>query len=149
MKKLILNAVLSLVVFTLIFVPTLVKAQGLVPEQCKGGAQNCNPCAIIGLLASISDWVVGISAVAALVMFVVGGILMIANYGNANLLAMGKQTITATVVGIIIVFLAWTFINTLISAIYGSDSTIFGKFINTTGLGQQNQWFTGPCSTPK
>jgi hypothetical protein len=93
---------------------------------CKG---DCSPCDLVQVGVNLSDMIVSFAGAAAILMFIIGGIVMITAYGSDRI-TMGKNIIIAALVGILIIFAAWTLVNTLILAFYGGTSS--GTF--TTAL---------------
>lgn len=87
---------------------------------------NCTPCDAVQVLVTLSDMIVSLSGAAALLAFIVGGILMITSYGSDRITA-GKNTIMAALVGLLIVFAAWILVNTLILLLFGSMTGVFGS----------------------
>lgn len=94
---------------------------------------DCTPCDAIQVGVNLSDMIVAFSGAAAILMFIVGGIFMITAYGSDRI-NLGKNAIVAALVGILIVFAAWTIVNTLILAFFGNNS---GEF--TSALGRMTQ----------
>lgn len=118
--------------------------KGLVPANCLGDAANCGLCDFIQVFILGADIIVGLSGTAALIMFIWGGIAMLTAYGNPGRFDWGKNILIAAVVGILFVFLAWTFINLTLIALYGGqESSVFNQITGHTSL---NQW--GVCANP-
>ncbi|MEI6288435.1 MAG: pilin [bacterium] len=94
------------------------QAEGLVPKECaEGTAENCGLCSFISVFVLASNLIVGLTGVASLVMFIWGGMEMITAYGNEARAKAGKEVITAAITGIVIIFLAWTVINLLVTSL--------------------------------
>ena len=89
--------------------------KGADPSQC-----DCGPCDFVALSVNASNIIVGLSGTFSVLMFVYGGIVMLTAYGNESRVKWGKDILVATVIGILIVLLAWTFINLLIGSFFGS-----------------------------
>lgn len=91
-----------------------------IDDICERGPNDsggsCTPCTFLKLFINGADIIIGLTGAFAIVMFVFGGVTMITAYGNPDLINRGKAMITATIVGILIVLLAWTFVNVLITS---------------------------------
>ena len=137
LKKILLILV---VLGLLLFLVDSVQAQSLVPEElankCKLGpeAGSCTPCDFVQLFVNASNILVGLSGAFAVLMFVYGGIVLITAYGNEARIKWGKDILIATVVGIFIVMLAWTFINVVTGAVLGVANPITQNWYNTNGV---------------
>lgn len=133
-KLKILNFTLLLLVFSFmlfaVFTPSDAAAKGLIP--CGGGPPEpaCEPCHIFSLVQNIYNWLIlpppqGSALVIAIsiLMFAYGGFLMLMpGVGGEKSVAMytkGKKVLTNTLIGILIVFLAWLVIDTIIKALGG------------------------------
>jgi len=101
------------------------------------GSGNCTPCDAVQVLVTLSDMIVSFSGAAALLAFIVGGIIMITAYGSDRI-NMGKNTIVAALVGLVIVFAAWILVNTIILMLFGTMTGVFGSMtgeVASTGFG--------------
>lgn len=105
------------------------------------GKGNCSVCDFVQLFISASDLILALSGTLAIVMFIIGGVIMITAYGAPDRINWGKNTMIATVIGLMIVLLAWTLVNLLILTIYGGDAGV-GAFNTFTG---KSGW-SGPCN---
>ncbi|MFA5029832.1 MAG: hypothetical protein WC518_03795 [Patescibacteria group bacterium] len=127
-SKLLLIFVLTALAVSAFVGPAL--ADGLIPENCSGTAENCNPCDIITVLVKAADLITGLSGTIALLMFIYGGLLWLTAYGKESQIQSGRGVIIATVIGLVIIFLAYTLISVAIGAIYGNSSI---PALNQTG----------------
>lgn len=105
---------------------------------------NCSPCDFVQLFVNGADIILGLTGTFSIIMFVYGGFWMITAYGNQTRFQHGKDTIVATVIGILIVLMAWTFTNLIILSLYGGESktSVFTTFTGQAG-------WSGPCSITK
>jgi hypothetical protein len=87
----------------------------LVP--CGSGSQApCRFCHIFVLISNIINFVLTcLTPIIAALMLVLGGLFMLVSGPNPEMLGKAKAIITATVIGIVIIFIAWVFLNTLLS----------------------------------
>ncbi|MBI2640678.1 MAG: hypothetical protein HYW91_02200 [Candidatus Sungbacteria bacterium] len=121
-RTLIFIALAALLLITAAF-PYDASAKGLVP--CGGaGEPACQPCHIFSLIQNIFDFIWKFLATPlAILMFAYGGFLMlIPGIGGEKSVPMyqkGKKVLTNAVVGLLIIFLAWLTIDTIIKALAG------------------------------
>ncbi len=92
----------------------------LIPKECRQGGE-CGLCQFFQTVINASDIILALTGIMAVVMFVYGGFTMIIAYGNEQLIERGKKILIATVIGIGIVLLAWTFVHIVIQSITGGD----------------------------
>lgn len=129
---------LSLVVFQ----PQFAGAAGILPEptgkcpedyQSGSAADLSKPCAngeqrdyalddIKSLLARIGNLMLGVSGAIVLFCFVLGGFFWIASAGNQKMVDKGKTLITSAVIGLIIMFSAYTIVVFGVRTLVGSDA---------------------------
>lgn len=133
-----MNYELRIIIFALLavtlFVGTVpfdVSAQkGLIPCGTAANPTPCEPCHIFSLVQNIYNWLIlpppqgsAIVIAIAILMFAYGGFLMlIPGVGGEKSVAMytkGKKVLTNTLIGIIVIFLAWLTIDTIIKALGG------------------------------
>ena len=114
--------------------PVLAICEGpLVP--C-GGDNPCQFCHIFVLIANIVNYVLTcLVPIIAGLMIIIGGLYLLAAGASPETLGKAKSVITATVIGLVIIFLAWVFLNTVLD---------FMGIAEWTGLG--TWWeFTDKC----
>jgi len=91
-------------------------AAGLVP--CNG--PDCKLCHLLVLIVNITNFLMrNIAAPLAGLMFLVGGIMMVAAGGSESRFSKGKEIFLNTLIGVVIVLSSWAIVNTLIM-IFGS-----------------------------
>ena len=94
---------------------------GLVPCTGAGGGNPCNVCHLFQLISNVANFIVkDITAPLAGLLFLIGGIMMIAAGGSEERFKKGKQIFVNTVIGAVIVLASWLIINTLINALGAS-----------------------------
>lgn len=100
-----------------------VSAAGLLPD-CSG--PSCTPCLLLQLISNVANFLVkNIMAPLAGLLFLIGGIMMIAAGGSEARFKKGKEIFINTAFGAIIVLASWLLVNTLIVAMVeyaGGDS---------------------------
>lgn len=137
-------------------------AKGLIP--CGGGSPEpaCQPCHIFSLVQNIYNWLIlpppqgsALVIAIAILMFAYGGFLMlIPGIGGEKSVAMytkGKKVLTNTLIGILIIFLAWLTIDTIIKAVAGQIGSSGPARIPTkVGLspGNLGPWNKIECVAP-
>lgn len=115
---------------------------------CGGAGNPCRFCHIFVVITNIINFVLTcLAPIVAALMFVISGLLfMISHFSDAEVLAGGakggpalfsqaKKAVTATVIGLVIVFVSWVFLNTFLTFIGVAE---------WTGLGTWWQW-TDKC----
>ncbi len=132
MIKKILSKIIFLFLVVVLLSPTIVLAAPTIldPTSDCMKSGNCDLCDLIDLFVRASDVILYLSGAFAVIMFVFGGMVMITAYGTESRIQWGKSILNATVVGIIIVLLAWTLVNAVMLSIYGNTG---GNFSNYAG----------------
>ena len=139
MQKL-LFIIFAVIVLVSLF-PADIQAQGLVP--CGNpGQPDCGFCHTFSLLDNILSFLLipsvsnpaPIVLVVATLLFAVGGFFFFISAGSTARLERGKQIITATIIGLLIIYGAWLFIGLLLNSL---------GVATWTGLGS---WFEIDCA---
>jgi hypothetical protein len=87
---------------------------------------NCSATDLLNVVFRISGWIAGVSASAALLFIVIGGAMLTISGGSEPAIDRGKRIIRGAVFGLVIIFLAWVFVNFVVFALTGrTDGTIF------------------------
>ena len=130
-------ALLIGIVFIL-FAAQPVLAQGLFSDvPCFGtgaGYKDCSLCDFLYLLLKLANWGLSIMGAVALLGFVIGGVIWLTSAGSQNQISMGKNILTGTLMGIIIILSAYIIVNFTVSALTGQ----WGKFYTKQGL---KEWY--------
>ena len=128
MKKL-----LPIVLIVFLFLPLAVGAQqGLVP--CGEIGTPCQLCHLFQLINNIINWVLFVIVpIIAPIFIVIGGIYLLIARGDPEMFNKGKSVLTATVIGLIIVYTAYVLLSTVLT---------FLGVANWTGLGT---WWQIDC----
>ncbi|MBU4360913.1 pilin [Candidatus Parcubacteria bacterium] len=91
---------------------------------------NCNLCDALHLISNLARWILGIVGASALLFFVYGGFLWITSAGVSSRVQQGQSIMVNTVIGIIIVVLAWTVVNfVIISFVNTGDAKTKFEFV--------------------
>ncbi len=78
---------------------------------------------IILLIYNIIQWLLGISGTVALLMFVVGGFYWLVAAGEKDRVKKGQDALINAVIGLIIVFGSWIFVNFVVGLFVGQTTT--------------------------
>ena len=100
---------------------------GLVP--CGGTDQSpCTLCDFFAVFSNIIHFITfDLTPAVAMLMFLIGGIILLTAGGNEQRLAKGKQLVTNTVIGLLIIYLGWLLINSLLTTIAPNFGGLTGR----------------------
>lgn len=101
--------------FTSLFLLTtsVTYAAGLVP--CGGPNEAmCRACDFVAMGQNIMKWFVLVSASIVALMFAFGGMKMVMSAGNTGAVSEGKEMMTNSVIGFLILLAAWLIVNTVL-----------------------------------
>ncbi|MEK7665522.1 MAG: pilin [Patescibacteria group bacterium] len=97
---------------------------GIVFTEVSPECQSLGECSlddVMQVFVNISNFILGIVGSLVLAMFVYGGIRWITSQGNPDGIKAGRQAMTGSVIGLFIVFGAFTGINLVTSILRGGD----------------------------
>jgi hypothetical protein len=131
MKKIFLISFLTLL-FSCIFINQSQAAGGLVP--CGGKDQaDCQFCHIFLLINNILDLILTrLVPLIAVLFLIFGGLYMLFARGNPGTLGQAKSIITATIIGMVIIFIAWVALNTFLDYMGIVEWTRLGSWWDLT-----------------
>ena len=145
MKKIFLITFLALGVLSSI--PAQIDArtdcptEGLVP--CGTDACPCEFCDIFVLINKILSFVLNTLVPAIAVLFLIfGGLYMLFARGNPGTLGQAKSILTAVVIGIVIIFIAWVALNTFLSYMKVAEWT---GFFDNPATSEKEGWWKINC----
>jgi hypothetical protein len=118
MKKLFPLLFVLIIAFALIPKITHAQIAPLVPESCQTGGE-CGVCQFFEVAYRFVQILFGLMGGTALVFFIWGGFGMITSAGNPEKITSNKKLMMSTVVGIMIMLLAWTAVNGIIVMLTG------------------------------
>lgn len=102
----------------------LVTCHGAPVDVNSDGTFTTNPaacqslCDFIATFINVAYWFIGfVIWILAPIFLTVGGIMFLISGSNPEMIGAANKTFTGTIVGILIVLLAWIIVNTFISAI--------------------------------
>lgn len=123
-------------VFAFLFLAgqTLAICEGpIVP--CGGEGNPCQFCHLFVLFNNIIKFLLTCFApIVAVLMIVIAGLFLLFSRGNPEMFKRGKEIITAVVIGLVIIFIAWLLVNLFFTVIGVSSWT-----------GLQSGWFKIEC----
>ena len=105
-----IKKIIATLFFSVLLLPTIIFADGLIP--CDG--VNCNFSSFAALVNNVINWFLGISATVAAITFSWAGIQMLLNPDNPGKRQEALEMFQKTVIGMIIILVAWLVIHTII-----------------------------------
>jgi len=106
MKKIVLFTSLALLVL-----PLVVSAQATSYSiENIGGSVGLGTADLKSTVINVIQWVLGILALVAVIMIIIGGFQWMTAAGNEEKIEKAKKVISAAVIGLIIVLLAWAIV---------------------------------------
>ena len=80
---------------------------------------NLSDTPFLALLSSIINWILGLVGTIAVLMLIWGGFSYLTSAGNSEVTKKAKQTITYSIIGIIIIALSYTLVNFITGTLAG------------------------------
>ena len=99
------------------------------------GSGNCTFCDILRVIHNVGKFVFLSTAGIAMIMFIIGGLMLIFNMGDAEAVTKSKQLILHTFIAVVIILAAYTIVNLIINLFLHVDPATW--FIN-------GEWWQGP-----
>lgn len=106
MKK----AALTLAALAVLFMPFVALAQTTYSIENVGSRVGLGDADLKQTVINIIQWVLGILALIAVVMIIIGGFQWLTSAGNEERIEKAKKVISSAVIGLIIVLLAWAIV---------------------------------------
>lgn len=107
------------------FAPITANAQSSAPRLLPACATSvygdCRACDFIGFGLNGAEFILYVISSVVVLMFVLGGVYMLASGGNQNMVARGKQIITGAVIGLILVMTGYLIVNFTIKSLVGTS----------------------------
>lgn len=101
--------------------------KGIVP--CGTELCPCGFCDFFKLFHNIINFLLlRIAPIIATLMLVIGGLFLLVARGNPELFSKAKSIITATIIGLVIMFVAWIFLNTFLDYLGVAEWTGLGTW---------------------
>lgn len=107
-----------------ISIPSMALAQNffgpIVPQTCDG--PTCQACHLVLLADNIIEFLISIFAVIGAILVAWAGLLMATSRGDTGQLARGKSILLNSIVGLVIMLVAWLVVDTIMKTLAGSDA---------------------------
>ncbi|MBU1179849.1 pilin [Patescibacteria group bacterium] len=135
--------ILPIIIFGIfVALPVYAALPSILPECAKGTGVPSLAC-FLALLGNISKWILGISGSLALLYFIYGGFMLLTSRGSQEQVTKGKTILSRAIIGVIIIFGAYTAITFLTKGI-GFQESKFKIEEQKTPAGQQPASQEGP-----
>jgi len=113
------NYIIILLVFNLFFWAKQSKAQILAGVPCISSG-NCTLCNMLQVVINIGTFIQGIVGSICLLFFVYGGFVWLTSGGAQEKVKKGREIITNSIIGMLIVLLAYFIVMTIINVVSGT-----------------------------
>lgn len=119
MQKSYKNLIIIFIVFAAISAPIATYAiPELIPKCALAVGKEAPPLScFLELLGNISRWILGISGSLALLYFIYGGFMLLTSRGSEEQITKGKTILSRAIIGVIIIFGAYTAVEFLTRAV--------------------------------
>jgi len=100
----------------------------IVPCGIKSDPARSTPCTLCDFFViarNIINFIFELILVIAPLFILWGGIMLLVSAGNPSRSGLGKQIITASIIGVLIAFLSWTILSTIFNNLINSNSDAF------------------------
>ncbi len=104
------------IVFSLLSFSFVSASNSIVPQGSKYESGNYELEDLVGVGINVSSLILGIVGSLALLMFVIGGFLMLISAGNSEKVSKAKNILIAAVIGLALVFTSYIIINFVMEA---------------------------------
>lgn len=114
----------------------------IIPEACRFEAITQNPggCTIchmaVGTIRLTNFLMTSVALPLAALLFAAGGFMLLISGGSEQRWTLGKNILTSTLIGVIIVFVAWLGVDTIIKVLTGAAAGETGSLFRNLPL-----WF--------
>jgi len=108
---------------TLILLGLPVMAQAAILPPCTATG-NCGVCDMMFTINAIMRWITFVAGSLALLLFVWGGVMFLTSAGRSEKITKAKDILKNTLIGAVLVFVAWTFVNLVITSIAGKQEVL-------------------------
>ena len=120
--------------FSIFLIPAPLVAHAAILPPCTATG-NCGICDMMLTINAIMRWITIVAGSIALLWFVWGGLKFITAGGRMDQVTAAKKIFTNTIIGVLIVFVAWTGVNLIITQIAGSQNVLIYS------AGQAQTWY--------
>ncbi|HPA25211.1 MAG TPA: pilin [bacterium] len=123
---------------SILLIPFIAQGASLVMDCYATG--NCGFCDALNLVTKIANYIIGLSGVAALLMFLYAGLTLITSKGNSAKISSATKIMINAVIGMFVIYIAWAGVNYLIYTLTDGKQT--GKGVSTVF---KQSWQTFTC----
>ncbi len=109
----------KILVISFLLLPLAAGATGLLNDSCIDNG-SCDIDQSVQIFLNASQWLLGIVGSLALLFLIYGGLLWMTSGGKSDAIDRGKKIMINTLLGIGVVFLAWTAVNFILTS-FGSE----------------------------
>ncbi|MFT7507371.1 MAG: type IV secretory pathway VirB2 component (pilin) [Acidimicrobiales bacterium] len=88
-------------------------------------AESCNFCAFTTMVNTLTEWIIMVSTLIAVILFAYAGYKLVYSKGDVNAVGEARKMIGNVVTGIFIMLLAWTIVDTILKALVGGTFGIW------------------------
>lgn len=128
--------------------PEITLAQGLLPACAEAG--DCTLCDVVGVFINFAALITQWLGILAVLMFIIGGVFIIISAGNPERVKRGRQIITGTLIGSLLVVSGWLIINFSLAALLDADFEDVELFPAVTDSGESagggEVWYELACT---
>ena len=103
-------------------------------SECRNNG-DCNFCDMMRVFYNIGEFIFSIMIGIAMILFLWGSIGLIINWGNAEMIAANKKLMVNTIIGVVIILLAWILVDALLFLALDVDKNVFIE---------KGMWYKGP-----
>ena len=105
-----MKKVISIASLALLALPLVASAATSYTIENIGGSIGLGTADLKSTVVNVIQWVLGILALVAVIMIIIGGFQWMTAAGNEEKIEKAKKVISAAVIGLIIVLLAWAIV---------------------------------------
>jgi len=107
----------------LMFLPLVVSAASFIPAVCTGSdPSKCDFTAFATFINTVITWFLNMSAVVAAITFSIAGANMLLHPESPEEIKKAKSMFTKTIIGMIIVLVAWLVVHTVVATLVNSST---------------------------
>lgn len=109
---------------------------------------NCTISDIIDGFGVLMNWGVSISGAIALLMFIIGGVYMLASAGRADWVKTGKSILVGTSIALFFIFSSWLIVNFVVNSLVQDDRFKLQPGLQGTTYGPDQSDYNLFCQRP-
>lgn len=112
--------IIAIILSSIILLPILATAQGIIPPDTDIAENGF--CAFAGMINTIINWLISMSAVIAAVTFSIAGARMLLHPEDPGERQKAIEMFKKTVIGLIIILFAWLAVHAIVAALVPNSS---------------------------